>query len=238
MLPRHLLLICRRDDVIPDVDENIGDRFIGPDVLRQRGRKRGVAPVSVEGDAAGLGREADQGADGRLDGGQAARKLGAPRAEDACEIACQRVVAAGVEKNDVGLRIALHGALDEIEADHLEVERPLGQELGVDGHEIVLAADLEPVTAVEENADRGAVERSQEFAERAIHAGFVEVDAEDDVKSQGLELARDVLGVVLRVLEGGGILVGRVANDEGNALLCCNSLAGPHCSKNGDRNQP
>ena len=103
------------------------------------------------------------------------------------EIARERVVAAGVEEQDIGLRLPLHRALDEVEPDHLEVERRGGIGLRVDRDQVVLPAHLQPVPGVEEEADGRTPQRAGELGHLAVEGGLVEVDAFDDLE---VELAQ------------------------------------------------
>jgi hypothetical protein len=69
------------------------------------------------------------------------------------------------------LHLCQHGAnIDRIEA---EIPGPL--QFGVDRNEIVLAADLQPVTGIEEQGEVSAFELAAEFADDVVHAMTIEV---------------------------------------------------------------
>jgi len=54
----------------------------------------------------------------------------------------QRIVAAGVEENDVGPRVGFHAAQHQIEIDGAEIEVGLGLDLSIDRNQVILAGDL------------------------------------------------------------------------------------------------
>ena len=72
----------------------------------------------------------------------------------------QRIVAAGVEEDDVGARVGFHAAQHEIEVDGAEVEIGLGLDLCVDRHQIVLAGDLQSVAGVKQQRHVGVLQLS------------------------------------------------------------------------------
>ena len=115
-----------------------------------------LRPVPVERHVPRLGREADQRADAQFYGREPGPDSGGARAHRAGEIARQGVVAAGVEKQDVGLGLTLHEALNKIEPHHLELKGRRGREFGVDGHQEIAAVDLQAMAGEVENAGVGA----------------------------------------------------------------------------------
>ena len=112
---------------------------------------------------------------------------------DAGEVARQRIVAAGVEEQDVGLGLALHGLLHEIETHGLDAQCGGARKLGVHRHEVVHARDLQAVARIVEHAGVGAGKRAFEFEDLAVHGALVEVGAEDHREAQRLERGGHVL---------------------------------------------
>ena len=203
MLPRHLAALRHGHHVVAHGDQD-GAQIVArpaelPDERAGVGR---VAAVPVEGDVAGLGGEADQRADARLGGGEPAADIGGAGAHGPRKIARERVVAAGVEEQDIGLRLPLHRALDEVEPDHLEVERRGGICLRVDRDQVVLPAHLQPVPGVEEEADGGTPQRAGELGHLAVEGGLVEVDAFDDLEVELAQRGGHIGGVVLGIGRG------------------------------------
>ena len=178
-----------------------------------------VAPGAVEGDVAGLGGEADQGADARFDRCQSSGNRRRSGSEGSGQIACQGVVAAGVEEEDVGLGRSFHHALDELKRHGLELERGGGFELGVDGHEVVLPRDLQSMPRIEEEPDFRPVQGLGKVPDLAVHGGLIEVQADDGVKAEALEDGGHVGRVVTGVAQRVRVPVGGVADDERHARL-------------------
>ena len=146
-----------------------GHRF-GRDVLDERAGKRRVAPRAVERDVARLRREADQRADPGFDRGQTVPDLGRARAHGAREVARQRIVAAGVEEEDVGLAPRAPSSRctrssRTISKSSAAARRQLGIDRARGSSD---AADLQPVPGVEEHAHVGARERGCELADLAV----------------------------------------------------------------------
>ena len=91
---------------------------------QQRGRVRAVVVLAVLGDVAGGGRVGQHRALGLVDAGEAARAAEvAGREGGVDESVGDRVVAAGVEDDDLDALGAIDGELDRVELHHL-VERP------------------------------------------------------------------------------------------------------------------
>ena len=168
-----------------------------------------------------LCRVGNEGADPRLHVGQAAADAGRAGSHGTGEIARQRVVATGIEEDDVGLAFALelHLPQHEVQGHGLEIEVALVYELGIDRNEVIAAGDLEAVPCVEQQADVGLSQDSRKIAHLEIEAALVEIEAEDHLEPQVREDGAHVLGVVGGVGQGGGMAVGRVAHHERGALL-------------------
>ena len=162
---------------------------------------------------------------------------GRARPHRAGEIARQRIVAAGVEDDDrrLALAVDLHLAQHEFELHRLELEVALALELGVDRHQVVLRADLQPVPGVEEQRDVGIGELVGEGPQGAVELAPVGVERLDDLEADGLQGRRHVARVVQRVGERRGALIGAVADDQRDARLGENGAAPP--SERAKRNE-
>src|SRR5262245_45346038 len=117
-------------------------------MLEQRPRERRVASAPVKGNVAGLRRIADQRAAASLYLRETAPDGCRACAHSPREVACQGVVAAGIEKQDIGARLALHGPLHEVKAQELEVETGGVLQLSVNRDQVVLAINLQPVPGI------------------------------------------------------------------------------------------
>jgi hypothetical protein len=145
------------------------------------------------------------------------------------KIARQRIVATGIEEDDVGLALALelHLPQHEVQGHGFEIEIALVYELGVDRNEVIAAGDLEAVPGVEQQADVGLSQGPREIAHLEIETALVEIEAEDHLEAQVREDGSHILGVVGGVGQGAGMAIGRVAHHERGALL----RAGGRCRK-------
>ena len=77
--------------------------------------------------------------------------------------------------------------MDHINPDHLEVERLCPFRLSIDGHEIVLAGDLQAVPGIEENTGFGAFQSGRKLKHLAIKGGLVEIEPVDHLEAVLLE---------------------------------------------------
>ena len=121
-------------------------------------------------------------------------------------------------KIEIDPLLRLHLGEDLAELDGVEGEVPGPLELGVDGNEIVPAADLHAVAGIEEQREVGArFELAAERANPVLHPAPVEIAAFDHVEAERPQDPRDVGGVVRRIGERIGMEVLAVADDEGDA---------------------
>ena len=117
MLPRHLPALGLPHDIVAHRDQNCAYIVVQRrHVFDQRACKRRVSSCPIEGYVPWLGREADEGADPGFSRRKASPDVCGARTQGAREIACKRIIPAGVDEQDVGRRLALHGPLHEIEA--------------------------------------------------------------------------------------------------------------------------
>ena len=136
------------------------------------------------------------------------------------EVRRERVVAAGVEEQDVGRRLALHRPLHEIKPHHFEIERRRVPQLRVDRDQVVGAGYLETVSGVEEHADVSADERSGEIADFSLERGLVEIYPVEDLKAVHPQGGGHVTRIVAGVGELARVPVGRVTDHQRHALAC------------------
>ena len=116
-----------------------------------------------------------------------------------CEVRRERVVAAGVEEQDVGRRLALHRPLHEIKPHHFEIERRRVPQLRIDRDQVNWCPISETVSGVEEHADISADERSGEIADFRSSAALSRSDPVEDLEAVhpqgGGHVTRIVAGV-------------------------------------------
>jgi hypothetical protein len=168
-----------------------------------------VLRVRVEGDGARRGRVGDDEIGRRVDQGQAGAA--------AAVAAGVRVVAAGVEDDDVGsigprLRHLLE---DRIEADRLETDRGLRRDVLVDGDQVVGAPHLQPVPGVIEQPDAAVGQALAEPEDGLLHLAPRGVFDEHDREAEGPQRRAHRPRVVHRILERLIGVIG-VADDQGD----------------------
>lgn len=180
--------------------------------LEQLARVDAVAAgLAVLGDAAGAGGVRHVRPRRRRHEGQAAR--------EAAEPAEERIVAARVQDDDVHTRPGrLHLRQHALGIERLGRHVTLALDLGVHGHQIVLAVHLQPVARVAEEADAVGAQPLAELGERAAHVAIARV-----LVGQHLEArTAQALGHRARVQHGvgepaGGVVA--VADDQRDARL-------------------
>ena len=184
--------------------------------LRQRLGVGAVAVGAVLRDVAGLRRKGNQRALRRL-------HLREPAGGRAQAASAERIVAAGVEDDEIELGAgALHLAQHQIGVEHLEVDVGLLGRIGVDRHEIIRAAHLHAVAGIVEQPDIGALQLRAESLHGAVEAGLVEIELRAAADQREAERAQRVghqLGVVRGIVEPRDVAVGRVADDQRDALV-------------------
>jgi hypothetical protein len=75
------------------------------------------------------------------------------------------------------------------------------------------------VPGIEEQRHVRAGELDAELAHQPLHGPLVEITPLDHLEAQPLQGGRQVGGIVARVVEGGGVLVGGVADHQRHPLL-------------------
>ena len=131
----------------------------------------------------------------------------------------ERVVAAGVEDDDVHAVVRLAHAVEQLLHVH-RVRHHVGLALDATGDrdEVVVAVDLHPVAGEVEEADAVGAELGAEVVDRLLHLLLRRVDLEVDFEVRAFERAGDRLGVVARVRQRGAGVVG-VADHEREARV-------------------
>lgn len=74
--------------------------------------------------------------------------------------------------------------LDEVDADHLEIECRRRIRSSVDRHEIVGTVGLNAVPGVEEQPERRVVEGGGELADQPVHVALGQVDAVENLEAE------------------------------------------------------
>ena len=132
----------------------------------------------------------------------------------------ERVVAAGIQEHQLDLGIA-HGLFErEVDVDRgAELDVHLGFEVGVDGQQIVGAVHRDAVAGIEEQRDIGAFRLLAEVEQLFGHLVAGEVGALDHLEADIAEHPGHRLGVDGGIGQRRHVLVGAVADDEGDALV-------------------
>jgi hypothetical protein len=178
MLPRHLSALGLPHDIVAHRDQNCAHIVVRRrHVFDQRACKRRVSSCPIEGYVSRLGREADEGADPGFSRRKASPDVCGTRAHGAREIACKRIIPAGVDEQDVGRRLALHGPLHEIEAHHLEIQRRWSLQLSIDRYDVVLPRNLKAMSGVEKQPNLGAIKRRGEIADFSFQGRLVQIES-------------------------------------------------------------
>ena len=106
--------------------------------------------------------------------------------------------------------------------DELKIDIGLALEIGADRHEIVRTAHLYAMAGVIEQPDIGALDLPAETLHRIVDFGLVEIELRavaDQIEAKRAQGIRHQRGVVDGVFQPRDILVGRIADDERDALV-------------------
>ena len=136
-----------------------------------------------------------------------------------CRLLHERVVAAGIEEHQAGLGLLLHDVEDVVDRHRLEPQLHRRVEPGIDRHDEVAAVDLQAVAGIEEQPDVRAFERIGELADLALQRALAEIVALDDLEADLAQPCRDVGGVIDRIGQRAGFLIGAVADDQRDAAF-------------------
>ena len=202
------------------------------DLMKSQGRYYGAADEGggeraqgarpVERHLARLGREGHEGAGRGRDAGKAgARPFAGGRsgAGERRDLPDERVVAAGVQEDELLLRVLTHEGEERVERHRLQRQFGEAADVGRGRDQVVLAADLDAVPGIVEQGDVGADHRLDEALEGLLHADLVEVGAEHDLEVEPAQRLGDGARVLGRVRERRRVGVGAVADDERDAPL-------------------
>ena len=181
-------------------------------VIARRAVERGLLRIRGEG---------DQGA---------ARKRGVDRRQAAVEEKrtafgrarkrlSERIIAAGIENDDVDRVLAFHQLQHDGQVDRLEVEIAGRLQHDVDRQQIIVVLVRYPVSGVVDQRRLGVRDRIGKLADLVLHVCGAEVIAFDDLEAEPFQRRADRLGVVHRVLEFWRGLIGAVADHQSDALL-------------------
>ena len=214
ILPGHLIAAGRGEHVLAHRDHHRGDVLAARrQVAQDRLRERRVPSAAVEGDVVRLGREGDQEPGCVADPGEPVLE---PRE---VRLAGERIVAAGVEEDEMDALAALELLDQAAQVDRLAHDVVGRSQGGVDRHEVVLRRELEAVAGIVEERDIRLAGLADEARDEALHPRLVEIGAGDDLEAEALEGAGDVARVVARIGQRLQFPVAAVADDEGDPLL-------------------
>ena len=112
------------------------------------------------------------------------------------------------------------GGAHVVDRDHLVAQADFVLQFRVGRHQVVLALILHGVAGVEEQRRVGVRHLPRELLHGLVQRPLVGIRRQHDVKSEGAERRRDILGVVLRVGEGQvGILVVGISDHQSDAAF-------------------
>ncbi len=131
----------------------------------------------------------------------------------------ERIVAAGVEDDDVDPVLALHLLENERDADRAEIEVGRALEHDVGRNEIVLFVDRNAMSGIVDHRRFRARKIRRELGHLRPHPGDVEVITVDYLEPELAKCVRDRARVQDRVVEARRVLIGAVADNEGDALF-------------------
>ncbi|MHC2686353.1 hypothetical protein ACVJDU_007917 [Bradyrhizobium diazoefficiens] len=185
-----------------------------------RGERAVGAGFAVERGLAGAGCERDQRALARLHLGKAARDIDRPRRPGRADLCGEGIVAAGIEEHQLHLGIR-HGLLQrQIDVDgSAQLDVHLGFEVGVDRQQVIGAVHSDAVAGIKEKRHIGAFALLAELEQLRRHGVAAEVAALDHVEADIAQHPCHRPGVDRGVWKLWDILVGGVADHEGNALV-------------------
>ena len=187
MIPGHLPVAGFSKNVPPDRDHNVADWQAWLfNHLEQRGGERAVSAIAVQSDITRLSRKRNQRANTALHRSQTARDCARSRPHRSGDTGGQRIIATGVKKNNVGWRLTLHIAQDEIEVDCTEIKIGRRLEPGIDWDEVIFSRNLETVTSIIEQPNVSAGQALREGFDLVPHPIVVEVDSADDLEANAL----------------------------------------------------
>ena len=222
VLPGDLLPAGRGDDIATDLDHHRGDILSARgDMAHQRRREGAVPTGAVIGDIVGLGGIGDQEVGGVADTGEPVPQ-GHPHSGRARRY---RVVAAGIQENQVDPPAAFKAGQDRLQGDHGLLDARGVADIGVDGHEVILRVDLEAVPRIVEQRDIGLPRPGGEALDEITHRGEAEILAGQDLEALLPQRLRDVGCVVLRILELVQAVIGAQTHDQGDPPFRCGGAA-------------
>ena len=224
---RHLAACRRLGHGIGDPGQHVRDfqpRLAG---LGDEGlRERAVAAGAVGRDIVRLGRiDDDHAAD--LLVGEAEIEHGAACRGPALQPLGHWIVAAGVDDHDLEAGDAGERVARSVEPDHLEPDRNVVLDLGVDGHQEIASLALDAVAGIIEQRRIGILRRPGETREGHVHAALVDVELELHLEAELAQQGGDVLGIVARIGERRRARIIGIADDQRHAPLGEGRRRGP-----------
>src|SRR5262249_44923552 len=113
------------------------------------------------------------------------------------------------------------------------IQRLRCERLGIDRNEKVPPRDLQPATSVEEHAHVSAGESRRKITSSHFKASLVNIVACDHMEPKLLKCSSDVSCVSLGTRPCAHVHVGRIPDDERDALIGC--IGAAHCEKKKQR---
>ena len=130
------------------------------------------------------------------------------------------IVAAGVEDDEAQPPGRLENPDDPLERHGLVVDVEVALEHGVDGQQIVGAADLDAVAGVIHDRNVGIARGVGEVPDHPAHRAAAQVVLRfHDVEARGAEQRGDGAGVFLRIGQRPDVGIVRIADDQRDALF-------------------
>ena len=128
-----------------------------------------------------------------------------------------RIVAAGVEDENVGAELVVEAGHDGIHVHHRIRHAPAGLKCEIDRHQIVAAVDLHAMAGVVDHRHLAARGLAQEIADRLLHRRAVEIDAFGDGKADVAQAFCNGMRVIGRIGQRLDMGIGAVADHERDA---------------------
>jgi hypothetical protein len=220
--PRQLVLAGFFIDLGADPGHRLLDLDArGRDIGQQRAGERAVgSDLAVERGLPGAGGEGDQGALAGFHFRKAGLHIDTAGCLGGTDLCRERVVAASVQKHQFDLGVG-HGLLQrDVDIDGAaQLDVHFGFEIGVDRQQIVGAVDGDAVAGIEEQRDVGAFGLLAKLEQPLRHLVAGEVSAFHDVETDIAQELGHRLGIDRRIGKRRHVLVGAVADHEGDALV-------------------
>ena len=156
----------------------------------------------VGGFLARRGRKGNQGvARARLHASEAAAEIctSFEGGEVASQVLSQRIVAAGVQEYEIGLRLRLHESDNWLKLDCLGRDEKLVLKPRIGGDKVILLIDLQRMAGVEQQPDLGAFELAGEYIKPPTKATLIKVEPEIDFEAHLFQRRCKIVCIILGI---------------------------------------